>query len=434
MKNVSKKHLYVSIAICILFFCQLDVFSQTIWYRQTTGTTEDLHALSMGFRYTMCMVGASGLIMTGQEYNTLSKSESGTTVSLNDVCFCSYFPNEPNSSWGFAVGDGGTILKTIDVGLTWAKLQSTTTANLHGVYFVDPAKGFAVGDSGILLATSDSGATWVRRDIGVTKNLHSIHFFFSDSPNILNGAIAGDKGTLLLSTNTGDTWDIKSLPSTVNFNQAKLVYGGIYVVGDSGIIVRSTDFRNTFNIVTTDIATKLRNIIPSSNGGQYVAIVGDSGTVLQNFTNPNVLTLDNTGTKSTLFGGYSYVGACRLPFWVIGSDGTMMLKDIGGAVRDPNIIAADYCLFQNYPNPFNPTTNISFQIPNAAHVTLDLFTITGEKITSLVNEQLQTGSYTQQINSQSLHLASGTYLCRMTAVEDESKKVFTQTQKLILMK
>lgn len=434
MENVSKKHLYVGIAICILFFCQLDVFSQTIWYRQTTGTTKDLHALSMGFRYTMCMVGANGLIMTGQEFNTLSISESGVTVSLNDVCFCSYFPNEPNSAWGFAVGNSGTILKTTDVGVTWTKLKSTTTADLHGVFFIDPAMGYAVGDSGVFLATSDSGATWERRDLGVTKNLNSIHFFFSEYSGILNGSIAGDDGTILLSTDTGNSWQLKSVPATVNFYKAKLVYGGIYVVGDSGIVVRSTDFCNTYNLITTGIATKLRNIIPSSNGGQYVAIVGDSGTVLQNFTNPNVLTLDNTGTKSTLFGGYSYVGACRLPFWVVGSGGTMMLKDIGGAVRDPNIIAADYCLFQNYPNPFNPTTNISFQIPSASSVTLDLFSITGEKISSLVNEHLQSGYYTQQINAEALHLASGTYLCRMLAVDELTGKTFTQTQKLVLMK
>ena len=208
------------------------------------------------------------------------------------------------------------------------------------------------------------------------------------------------------------------------------------MVGDSGVVLRSTDYCSTFNSIATGVTTKLRGIIPSSNGGQYIAIVGDSGTVLQNFTDPNVLIKDNTGTKNTLYGGYSYVGACRLPFWVIGSSGKMMCKDIGGAVRDPNPLTADanYNLFQNYPNPFNPTTNISFQIPSASNVTLDLFSITGERIASLVNEQLQSGYYTQQINAEKLHLASGTYLCRMLAVDEVTGKSFTQTQKIILMK
>jgi photosystem II stability/assembly factor-like uncharacterized protein len=436
VENISKKFNYVSIVICILFLCQIEVYSQRTWYSQSSGTTEDIHGLAIGYRYKFCLVGANGLIMTGQEHNTPSKCESGVQVSLHDVYFCGYSPDDPISSWGYVVGDSGTILKTTDAGLTWTKLQSTITANLYGVFFVNPAKGFAVGDSGVLLATSDSGATWKRQDVGVTKNLHSVHLFSRDYSDIYVGVIAGDNGTLLLTTDTGNTWIIKSVNSTVNFNKAKIVYNGACVVGDSGVVLRSTDYCNTFNTVVTGVLAKLRGIILSSGGGQSMVIVGDSGTILQNFNNPDVLTIDSAGTNSTLYGGYSYVGGCSLPFWVVGSTGTMMLKDIGGLVRDPRPIQADadYRLHQNYPNPFNPTTNISFQIPNAAHIILDLFSITGEKISSLVNEHLQGGYYTQQINSQSLHLASGTYLCRMTAVGDGSKKIFTQTQKLVLLK
>jgi len=168
----------------------------------------------------------------------------------------------------------------------------------------------------------------------------------------------------------------------------------------------------------------------------YVVIAGDGGTILENFSTPNKWTKDYSGLTSTLCGGYAYGGGCTEPFVIIGSGGVMLRMDFGGAVRDQRTISAnaDYKLFQSYPNPFNPTTNISFQISSASNVILDLFSITGEKIVSLLNEHLQSGYYTQQINAESLHLASGTYLCRILAVDELTGKAFTQTQKIILMK
>ena len=57
VKNVYIKVRLFSIAICILIIFQVDLFSQGIWYTQSTGTTEDIHALAMGYRYSFCLVG-----------------------------------------------------------------------------------------------------------------------------------------------------------------------------------------------------------------------------------------------------------------------------------------------------------------------------------------------------------------------------------------
>ena len=48
---------------------------------------------------------------------------------------------------------------------------------------------------------------------------------------------------------------------------------------------------------------------------------------------------------------------------------------------------------QNYPNPFNPSTTISFSIPNAENVSLKIYNILGSEITTLLNENLNAGSY-----------------------------------------
>ena len=48
----------------------------------------------------------------------------------------------------------------------------------------------------------------------------------------------------------------------------------------------------------------------------------------------------------------------------------------------------------NYPNPFNPTTTISFSVTqNSDFVNLDIYNIKGQKVKSLVNEQLLKGKH-----------------------------------------
>ena len=97
-------------------------------------------------------------------------------------------------------------------------------------------------------------------------------------------------------------------------------------------------------------------------------------------------------------------------------------------------IAPASCLLQqNYPNPFNPTTTISFSVAQtSSFVTLDIYNIKGQKVKSLVNEKLDTGTHHaiwdgKDENGKSA--TSGIYFCQLKAGKD-----FSQTKRMILLK
>lgn len=86
----------------------------------------------------------------------------------------------------------------------------------------------------------------------------------------------------------------------------------------------------------------------------------------------------------------------------------------------------NYELSQNYPNPFNPSTTINYYIPATCFVTLKVYNILGEEITSLVNEEKSPGNHQIQFNAAGL--ASGIYIYRINA------GAFTKSKLMILEK
>jgi hypothetical protein len=85
----------------------------------------------------------------------------------------------------------------------------------------------------------------------------------------------------------------------------------------------------------------------------------------------------------------------------------------------------DYSLNQNYPNPFNPTTQISYTIAQQEYVQLHVYSLTGEKIATLVNQNQAPGTY--QVNFNAENLPSGIYFYQL-----ETKST-TLTRKMTLL-
>lgn len=89
-------------------------------------------------------------------------------------------------------------------------------------------------------------------------------------------------------------------------------------------------------------------------------------------------------------------------------------------------VPKEITLRQNYPNPFNPSTVISFDVTEKRHVTLKIFNLVGEEVTTLVNEDLNAG-YHKRI-FEAARLPAGVYMYRLTIGN------YQETRKMILLK
>ncbi|MFA3783697.1 T9SS type A sorting domain-containing protein [Melioribacteraceae bacterium 4301-Me] len=90
-------------------------------------------------------------------------------------------------------------------------------------------------------------------------------------------------------------------------------------------------------------------------------------------------------------------------------------------------LPATYTLNQNYPNPFNPSTTISFALPKQTEVTLKVYNILGQEVSTLVNNQVMEAGV-HKVNFGALNLASGVYFYTIKAGN------FTATKKMLLLK
>ena len=70
-----------------------------------------------------------------------------------------------------------------------------------------------------------------------------------------------------------------------------------------------------------------------------------------------------------------------------------------------------YALNSNYPNPFNPQTTIRYQLPDAGHVKLQIYDLTGQLVETLVDGSKPAGEYRVIWNAEKT--TSGIYFYRL---------------------
>jgi hypothetical protein len=110
------------------------------------------------------------------------------------------------------------------------------------------------------------------------------------------------------------------------------------------------------------------------------------------------------------------------PYWV----DSQVIYDLVVGIEDENIYPIDLVLSQNYPNPFNPSTLIKYTIPHTSQVSIKVFDILGNEVSTLVDEMMPVGNYAVEFDGS--NLVSGIYIYRLQSQE------VTYTKKMLLMK
>ena len=230
-------------------------------------------------------VGTGGtIIRTTDGGQTWNFQLSNTTNELDDAYFT-------DASTGTIVGDLGTILRTTDGGQNWIAQASGTTSWLQDVYFTDNNTGTAVGYNGTILRTTNGGQNWVMQNSGTTGALYGVSFTDANT-----GTAVGDFGTILRTTNGGTDWmpqnsGIWASIFGVSFTSANI---GTAAAG-YGIIIRTTDggetwtqqayFGSAFSGVyfsdqnTGTVVGAAGSIVRTVNGGVPVEMLSFTGSV-----------------------------------------------------------------------------------------------------------------------------------------------------------
>jgi len=115
------------------------------------------------------------------------------------------------------------------------------------------------------------------------------------------------------------------------------------------------------------------------------------------------------------------------------SEGVAPVTSISSTVRlgptaagaGPGALPVEAALRQNYPNPFNPSTTITFSLPEAGPVKLEVFDLLGRRVGLVVDGVMPPGTHAVPFDA--ADLAGGMYLCRLRAGE----KVFIKKMSVV---
>ncbi|MGK9369064.1 T9SS type A sorting domain-containing protein [Melioribacter sp. Ez-97] len=144
-----------------------------------------------------------------------------------------------------------------------------------------------------------------------------------------------------------------------------------------------------------------------------------------------VLDMDYLVTTHTEFRknlGIYLQTASEIGYYVTALQGAVINGNRWGvitSVEDDEIITK-FNLYQNFPNPFNPVTKIIYSVYEKALVTIKIYDILGNELSTLVDDIKYPGEYTIEFDGG--NLSSGVYLCKMSANN------FIATRKLLLIK
>ncbi len=103
----------------------------------------------------------------------------------------------------------------------------------------------------------------------------------------------------------------------------------------------------------------------------------------------------------------------------------------GAQLAAGSTLPKSFYLAQNYPNPYNAATQIVYQVSEAAHVSLQVYNVTGQLVKTLVDNVQEPGTYTVSWDARGengAEASTGVYFYRMVAGH------YVATKKMVIIK
>ncbi|HZW40026.1 MAG TPA: YCF48-related protein [Ignavibacteriaceae bacterium] len=423
-----------------------------------------LRGISMADTSIGYTVGEGGAIYkTTNGGNSWSSKSSGVSANLYGVKFVN-----PNVGW--AVGAGGTVIKTTDGGTTWNPQNSTIPASIYGVDFIDENTGWISGGSGNVRKTTNGGDTWINQNVSMAGSVN--YTVKAVNSNIV---FVGGTNKISKTIDGGSTWDTLTLPAQFGVNIYDMDFDdenyGVAGCGESKVLITTNggatwkmEFANNFTVFGVDIVsspTMKSTFLVGYNGtvlvsnislvpvelaslttnvqGRDITINWSTATEknnqgfaierkLNNGEFKEITFIEGKGT-TTVVQNYSFVdknlsqGLYTYRLKQVDYDGTAEYSsEVTAEIGSPTVFRLD----QNFPNPFNPSTVIKYSIPIQQQVTVKVFDLLGNEVSTLVNEVKSAGNY--EITWNAANYASGLYFYQIKAGN------FSDIKKMILMK
>ncbi|MEI6346929.1 MAG: YCF48-related protein [Bacteroidota bacterium] len=287
----------------LLILCNVLAIGQTGWERQyPLSNNNELKSVCFTDANTGYAVGEGGTILKTTDAGINWTLSIIGMHGLNDVTFIS-------SDTGYAVGKYGTILKTTNAGATWLALSSNTQTSLNSVCFANNNTGVAVGYNKIL-KTTDAGITWSETVFDTNYVISFNDVFFT---NDTTGYIVGSNTKILKTTDAGATWsELSNAPTIqlldIHFLDENTGYAtGYYTVGYSknSVIYKTTDAGTNWTTLATFVDRSFSSVfftdttvgyaIGNSPGSSnydvyfYKTLDGGATWVTQERSTPNAL-------------------------------------------------------------------------------------------------------------------------------------------------
>jgi photosystem II stability/assembly factor-like uncharacterized protein len=397
------------------------------WSIQVSGTNNTLWGVSFADANTGIAVGEGGTIL-----KTVNGGLTWTAQNRGGETDPLYAVSLPTRSSGSVVGPWGRIFLTSDEGTTWNKQSGVMDDGdiLQGVSTLGDGSTIAVGYRyvfvpslkayGTAFRTTDGGATWERwSSTTAIKPLSGVVLAASRT-----GIAVGSEGMILRTIDGGSSWFMQRSGTSRSLSAISLSDANTgTVVGDSGTILRTTDGGESWVTQISGTLKKLRGVAQIDS--KTCVAVGDSGTILRTTDGGGTWLNQESGCVEALT-GVSFSNAHSGT--VVGAYGLILHTTNGGTSVGElaPIIPSEYTLFQNYPNPFNPSTTIRYALPHAAHVTLAVFNTLGQQVSVLQNGVVDAGHH--EVRFDASVLPSGVYFYRMQAGN------YVESRKLLLLK